>query len=158
MREEIKDTFDELSPITGELSVLVEDNFRLDLGTGYQNVKDVWVNTNPEEIVKVESGLPDYIISLKFEDKATGNIWYPMIAFKHNAALYPLKINDSYVWIISKVSKLENEEELKTHSTINLPITVNGKEEIAVFKIENEPYKAYEKNDFEFAYEDYSIL
>jgi len=159
MRTEVKDEFDELSPITGELSVLIEDNFRLDLATGYQNLKDQWLTDKPEVLKEIESSLPDYIVRMKFIDTETKNVWYPMVSFKHTAALYPIDSKtDGYIWVISKVSKIENEDEIKTHATINLPIKIAGKDQIGIFKIENELLMAFKKNEFELAYEQYCNL
>lgn len=159
MREEVKDSFDEISPVTGELAVLVEDSFRLDLSSGYQNMKDQWNIKNPEIIEAVEEQMPSYVIPFKFIDQTTGDIWYPMLAFKHTAVLFPIANElQGFVWGVSKVEKLVNKEDMNTHYVVNLPIQIQGREEMGLFRVNNLPQKVFDKKDFEQAYELYNSL
>jgi len=159
MREEVKDSFDEFSPITGELTVLVEDSYRMDLGTGYQNMKDVWTINSPEAIQELENQLPAYILPFKFIDTVTGNIWYPILAFKHSGVLFPIADQiQGFKWGVSKVEKLKDKEDINTHFVVNLPIVVNGKEEMGLFKVNNVPIKVFDKIQFEEAFDLYNSL
>lgn len=158
MSEHVKDSFDEISPVSGKLTVLVEGHLRVDLELGYQNVKDVWTEDNPEELAKLEESLPSYILPFKFiaEDR---NVWYPMLAFKHSGVLFPIADPTSgFIWAVSKVEKLTNKEDLNTHFVVNLPVVIDGKEQIGLFKVHNEPIQTFRKDEFERAFDLYNSL
>lgn len=158
MREEVKESFDETSPITGQLSVLVEDAYRLDLSTGFQNMKDEWIESKPEILESVEQQMPDYIKKFKFID-TTGNVWYPMLAFKHSGVLFPISDNDgTFKWAVSTVEKLRDKEDINTHFVINLPVLIEGKEEMGLFKVNNTPKLICDQLEFEKAFDLYNSL
>lgn len=158
MREELKDSFDEYSPISGKFTVLTEDQFRLDLELGYQNIKDVWTEDNTEVITQLEESLPAYILPFKFVDE-TKNIWYPMLAFKHSGVLFPIADPATgFKWAVSSVEKLTNQDDINTHFVVNLPINVKGKEEMGLFKVANEPIQVFAKDEFELAFDLYNSL
>lgn len=158
MREEVKDSFDEISPITGQLTVLVEDSYRLDLSTGFQNMRDEWVESKPEILEAVEQQMPDYIKKFKFTD-STSNVWYPMLAFKHSGVLFPIADpQGAFNWAVSKVEKLRDKEDINTHFVINLPVLIDGKEEMGLFKVNNTPELVCGQLEFEKAFDLYNSL
>lgn len=154
MKEDVKDTFDEWSPITGEFTVLVEDQFRLDLKTGYQNSKDLWTTDNEDAIKEIEDHLPSYMIPYKFVDEDTKNVWYPMFAVKHSAVLCPIPgdTDTTFHWSVCAVEKLVDKNDINTNAVINLPCMVNGKEEMVLFKVSNTPIQVFKQNEFEEAF------
>lgn len=158
MREEVRDSFDEISPITGRMTVLTEDSLRVDLETGYQNLKDIWTVDNTDVISQMEETMPAYILPFKVIDE-TKNIWYPILAFKHSGVLFPIADpGKGFKWAVSEVEKLTNQEDMNTHYVVNLPILVNGKEEMGLFKVHNDPIQIFEHNEFELAFDLYNSL
>lgn len=158
MREIIKDDFDEISPITGEKMVLVEDNLRMDLSSGYQNMKDQWITTNEEVIAEVEQNLPTYILPFKFiaDD---GNVWYPMMSYSPTAIIFPIKsLDETFVWAVSRVERLINKDDINTHFVFPIPLKVDGKPEQVMHKVNNTPEKVFARDAFELAFDFYNEL
>jgi hypothetical protein len=155
MRVEYKDTFDEISPVTGELAVLIEDNHRIDFSSGYQNLKDSWTTSNEDLITEVESQLPSYIINKRFIDE-TNNIWYLIIASNEKSMLYPVIENDLY-WAVSKVERVTNKEDINETYTFPLLVEVKGKSELVLHKLVGDPTH-FSANNFSEAFDLYNSL
>jgi len=83
--------YDEISPICGEKTVLVEydgdtnDYVKLCMKTGYQTYVDSWKTSNPD-LVTYESELPQEIADTKYLDGT--NVWYRITLQSPNVILY----------------------------------------------------------------------
>lgn len=153
MRAEYKDTYDEVSPITGELAILVEDNHRIDFSSGYQNIKDSWTKDNIDLISEVESQLPSYIINKRFIDESN-NIWYLIIAANEKSMLYPV-VDDNIYWAVSKVEKVINQSDINEVYTFPILTEVKGKSELVLHKLAGDP-TYFSSKDFAEAFDLYN--
>lgn len=153
MRVEYKDTYDEVSPITGEFAVLVEDNHRIDFSSGYQNIKDSWIKDNEDLISEVESQLPSYIINKRFIDESN-NIWYLVIASNEKSMLYPTS-EDDLCWAVSRVEKVTNQTDINETYTFPILTEVKGKSELVLHKLAGDP-TYFSSKDFAEAFDLYN--
>lgn len=101
-------SYDEISPITGNQSVLVEqdvfsgDHVKLCMETGYQTYFNSWKVGNEEIIANLENQFPYEVVDTKFID-SNGNVWYKAFLISPNVLLYP----DEKLWKVSDLVELD---------------------------------------------------
>lgn len=101
--------YDEISPITGNKSVLIEeDSFsgdivKLCMETGYQTYENSWKVSNEEIIANLENQFPYQVVDTRFVDHSTNNIWYKTFLISPNVILYP----DGNLWKVSYLTELD---------------------------------------------------
>lgn len=84
--------YDEISPITGEKTVLVEydsllnDTIKLCMKTGYQTYLNTWKADSPE-LMNYEMQLPSETVITKFVD-SNKNVWYRITMQSPHVLLY----------------------------------------------------------------------
>lgn len=113
----MKLTYDEISPITGNMCVLVEpdstknQNMRLCMESGYQTF-DSW-KEGSEIVDKFMSASPDLVRNTAMVDEE-GNVWVKIIMMTPDVVLNP-DIDDSLdsVWRVSSFKWLEEGESPK---------------------------------------------
>lgn len=104
----MKLTYDEISPITGNRTVLVEeeefsgDNVKLCMETGYQTYQFNWRVENEEIIANLENQFPYNVVDSKFIDPG-GNVWYKSFLISPNVLLYP----DEKTWKVAFLVELD---------------------------------------------------
>lgn len=109
--------YDEISPITGKKTVLVEpisdtEEYRLDMLSGYHTYTN-WNKNNEafeNSINEFESNMPGYVANGKFITD-NGQYWYPVLEINNFKFLYPsMTISDSDIpeWGVAKLVKIES--------------------------------------------------
>lgn len=112
----MRQTYDEVSPITGNRRVLVEydeerqANMKLCMETGYHTY-DTWVSGS--DIVRnVESELPDIIRKSAVID-SSGHPWYKLILMTPFLLLIPELVNDTdEAWVIYALKWAEDGDDV----------------------------------------------
>jgi hypothetical protein len=100
--------YDEISPITGNKSVLVEhdqfsgDDVKLCMESGYQTYFTSWKITNEELIADLENQFPYDVVKSKFIDSG-GNVWFKSFLISPNVLLYP----DDNSWCVANLIDLD---------------------------------------------------
>lgn len=95
-------SYDEISPITGNKSVLVEqdpftnDQVKLCMESGYQTYLKNWKSDNIELISDLEKQFPEDITKTKIVD-SNGNVWYKSYLVSRNVILFP----EETVWKVA---------------------------------------------------------
>jgi hypothetical protein len=104
----LKLDYDEISPITGRKTVLVEeeefsgDSVKLCMETGYQTYERLWKVENEEIIANLENQFPYQVVDSKFID-SNDNVWYKSFLISPNVLLYP----DGKTWKVSFLIDLD---------------------------------------------------
>lgn len=90
----MKFNYDEISPITGNKSVMREDDLRICFESGYHTY-DSWEIGSPDQI-NFASKSPNHIVDTK---KIIDNqVWYLLSLFSENHILIP---DDEFGWIVN---------------------------------------------------------
>jgi hypothetical protein len=101
-------TYDEISPLTGNRTVLIEEDafsgdiVKLCMETGYQTYENSWKAENEEIVANLENQFPYQVVDSKFIDEG-GNIWYKCFLISPNVLLYP----DEHQWRVSNLIELD---------------------------------------------------
>jgi hypothetical protein len=174
--EKVKATYDEKSPITGNLTVLVEnvevpreegqengpaeiaDTYKICMETGYQTYWNTWREDYPDLVANIEKQMPEYIVKHKYVDSYK-RIWYPMTTISYVASLYPtVDANNQLGWCVAKIYIAENEEELKGSKVVKLPVLSEGETKMAYFIVDEANAKYWKMNEFESAFDEYQLI
>ncbi len=174
--EKVKATYDEKSPITGNLTVLVEsievpraegqengptqiaDTYKICMETGYQTYWNTWKEDNADLITNIEKQMPEYIVKHKYVDSHK-RIWYPMTTISYVASLYPtIDANNQLEWTVSKIYIAESEAELKDKKVVKLPVLVENETKMAYFIVDEINAKHWKLNEFEAAFDEYQLI
>lgn len=104
--------YDEVSPITGNLCVIVESDEQTNI-TSYMCMETGFTTTDKmqmgsELVTRYESQLTELMRASKFEDKERGLMWYPaFLQMPGIGMLYPSgKTRDDIKWEVCKVVML----------------------------------------------------
>ena len=110
--------YDEISPFTGNKSVLIESDAstniesRICMDTGY-TTRDVW-QIGSKNIKLYEKGITQLMIDTKFEDHLTGFVWYLTSMITPQVMLYPKGTHkDNWNWEVTPVIPIVGEERKK---------------------------------------------
>ena len=109
----MKLTLDEISPITGRCTVMVEedpfigDTVKMCMESGYQTYVGSWKVENEEVIANIENQFPECVVDSKYIDD-NGNIWYRSFLISPNVILYPDReiSDDGFLKFVWKVTTL----------------------------------------------------
>jgi len=142
--------YDEVSPITGNLCVIVESDEQTNI-TSYMCMETGFTTTDKmqmgsELVTRYESQLTELMRASKFEDKERGLMWYPaFLQMPGIGMLYPSgKTRDDIKWEVCKVVMLVGEDRK------NYPVP--GKEdEYYTSRLDVENAEKFEGNEFEKA-------
>ena len=142
--------YDEVSPITGNLCVIVESDEQTNI-TSYMCMETGFTTTDKmqmgsELVTRYESQLTELMRASKFEDKERGLMWYPaFLQMPGIGMLYPSgKTRDDIKWEVCKVVMLVGEDRK------NYPVP--GKEdEYYTSRLDVENAEKFESNEFEKA-------
>lgn len=167
----VKARYDEKSPITGNYTVLAEpvefeqvsekmpknDVYKICMETGYQTYWNSWKTQNTELLDNLEKQMPEHVARHKFVD-SNGHVWYPMMTFSYICALHPYIDNENQLgWAVSEVTPVMNDDELKTHEIVKLPVETNKGMTLGMFKISKRPSNVWPMFEFESALNLYEL-
>jgi len=112
--------YDEISPITGNKSVLVEADpttgveSRICMESGYTTTEKLKIGS--QEALDYESaGLSEFMKAVKYVDDKLGTIWYPAFIQMEGAMLYCERVNlnsNTLEWKVAQVITLNDKEKL----------------------------------------------
>lgn len=142
--------YDETSPITGNLCVIVESDEQTDI-TSYMCMETGFTTTDKMQmgsdlVTRYESQLTELMRASKFEDKERGLMWYPaFLQMPGIGMLYPSGTSrEDIKWEVCKVVMLLGEERK------NYPVP--GKEdEYYTSRLDVENAEKFEGTEFEKA-------
>lgn len=129
MADKFKTTFDEISPITGNLCVIVE---KTDDGIGFNKLcmesGYTTFNTFTEQnidLAQLEQNLPQVAVAHKRID-SHGQVWYPAYMPTPAAALFCIGDSTNFEWAVAPFTQPESEEEdmlmhLEVASAVKFP-------------------------------------
>lgn len=148
MQQKVRNQYDEISPITGNMSVLVEMvdidgqevKYKLCMDSGYQTYPQVWKKANVEGIKAVDETTPSYIRDIKFLDN-DGVYWYPLIIEGDNALTLIKDEKGDLIWAVLTKPKLEGAMAIMNQQMMD-----------------DKPVKTWPKDQFEDAWEYYFSL
>ena len=148
--------YDEISPITGNRSVLIEADTatniesRICMESGYTTT-DQLVKDGPY-IEKHEEQLTELMLDAKHDDEETGLVWYPTFMQMPGGMLYPDGTSKAIEWKVAKVVPIFGDERLQ--------YPIPGKEgEYFTSKLDVDNANSYNTGDFKKALEDlYNIV
>ena len=128
-------SYDEISPITGRLSVLREfdpttdSNFKICMESGYQS-NEFW-DENSDFLSKMGSTFPEYI--LKNKKVFDGKVWLPAMMINTHAILLPIFEGNIMFWAIKKLIDVNPDDDTSTLDIF--PVVVNN--EVIYKKVES---------------------
>jgi len=152
----MKIEYDEISPITGNMCVVVEADPK-ENRTSYLCMESGYTTT--DQLIKDssyvdshEENLTELMISAKHEDVLTDLIWYPTFMQMPGGMLYPEGTTKTLKWRVAKVIPIYGDERLQ--------YPIPGKdEEYFTSKLDVDNANIYDTNDFKLALEDlYAIV
>lgn len=150
VHDRARSKYDEISPITGNYSVLVEN---IDLGgnqpflykicmqSGYHTYPEFWNDSRPDVIEDADKRLPGYIVELKHRT-SEGIIWYPICIIDGISLLLIKDPEGNNCWGVFNTIQTEG-----AHDKVGDSIY-----------IKDEPLKTFTMMDFESAWEYYYSL
>ena len=146
----LKLDYDEKSPITGNVCVIVEADDKTN-ATSYMCMESGFTTTDnmkidSELVEKYETQLTELMRKSKFEDKERGLVWYPaFLQMQGIGMLYPTgTTRDDLKWEVCKVVPIIGEERKK--------YPVPGKEgEYFTSRLDVENSEKFEGNEFDLA-------
>lgn len=107
----MKLTYDEISPITGNLSVLIEYDddvcIKFDIESGY-TTREGWIDGTPQ-VEAFEFACPEHLKDTRFVDSG-GQVWYKITLLAGDVMMYPDVYDGDSMWIVGKLRKLEDGE------------------------------------------------
>jgi hypothetical protein len=114
--------YDEISPITGEMTVLVEpdlnrdDRVKLCMKSGYQTYERLWKQDSPV-IDILEQQFPMLVTESKIID-AKGNVWYKVINITQNVVLLPDLEDNKPVWRLINLMPVDASTDVSSAVTL----------------------------------------
>lgn len=139
--------YDELSPITGTMSVLVEHEdgvtMKMCMESGYQTYNSWKIGS--EELTAFESSSPDIILDSKFVDEKKGQVWYKTAIFSKGFVLYP----DGELWKVGKFKEFVEGETVRFE-------WATMKKEDQLFVLDDKNAKIFTDNEFIEAYVEFN--
>ena len=146
----LKLDYDEKSPITGNICVIVEADDKTNT-TSYMCMESGFTTTDnmkidSELVKKYETQLTELMRKSKFEDKERGLTWYPaFLQMQGIGMLYPTGTSrDNLKWEVCKVVTIEGEERKK--------YPVPGKNgEYFTSRLDVDNAEKFEGNEFDLA-------
>jgi len=161
----LKDSFDEISPVTGEMCVLVEEIdtedggsniYKMCMQSGYQTYANLWKLDNEDMIHYVEKQMTKYIRDSRVVD-SHNSVWYPITSITTKGILHLIRNDKNQaLWAITEVTPAPAES-LETDETnlfkyVKVPLFVNGQINLALYKMNDKPTHVAEAFDFENIY------
>ena len=148
--------YDEISPITGNLCVVVEADPKADrvsylcMESGYTTTD--LLQADSEYLEKHESQLTELMTAVRHVDDETGLVWYPTFMQMPGGMLYPDGSLGDLKWKVANVIPVPEGEKLQ--------YPIPGKEgEYFTSKLDVDNANIYDKMDFKLALEDlYDIV
>tara|TARA_R110002050_G_scaffold53815_1_gene122213 strand:- start:433 stop:939 length:507 start_codon:yes stop_codon:yes gene_type:complete len=148
--------YDEISPITGNLCVVVEADPRSNrisyicMESGYTTTE--LLQKDSDYLEKHEAQLTDLMLDVRYVDEETGLVWYPTFMQMPGCMLYPDGSRTDLKWKVAKVIAVNEKEKLQ--------YPIPGKEgEYFTSKLDVDNANIYDKMDFKLALEDlYDIV
>jgi len=148
--------YDEISPITGNLCVVVEADPKvgrvsyLCMESGYTTTD--LLQEGSEYLENHEAQLTELMTTVRYVDKETRLVWYPTFMQMPGGMLYPDGSQTELKWKVANVIPVPDEEKLQ--------YPVPGKEgEYFTSKLDVDNANIYDKTDFKLALEDlYDIV
>jgi hypothetical protein len=119
--------FDEISPITGRKTVLVEadetmqDHVKLCMETGYQTCVRKWVEGS-ETLAEHETKVPDIVLRRRFVEEGTNNVWFLSVLFCQNVVLTPVDHGDGYQWAVIPLKPVTEDTDLSSVTVLTLMV------------------------------------
>lgn len=138
----MKLSYDEISPITKNKSVLVEYTddigfFKMCMESGYSTQED-WVFKS-DACKKFNESAPDVVRWSQFVDMNTKQVWYRLTITSGTTILYPDEYDGDYIWKVGKYRFL-NEGEVadptKLNQVVGDKVRVIDDENAAIFEDE----------------------
>lgn len=135
--------YDEVSPVTKNLSVLIEqdpisgDSVKLCMESGYQTYQNAWKKENEEILRALEAQFPSVVIDSKFVDEEDST-WYLTFLISPNVILFPTEDH----WNVGELSSVRGEG---TTMPVNVPI--NASEQVEKFLV-NDSVSRFGRFDF----------
>ena len=119
--------YDDISPITGNKSVLREydpvlkDTVKMCMESGYQTYLKAWRTDNANFLEEYESTLPVNIKETKFED-SSGNVWYKTVLQSPRVLLFP----DADVWCVVELVDVPTATDANSMVAVGVPVDQDG--------------------------------
>jgi len=113
--------YDEISPITGNQSVLIEADpttgieSRICMESGYTTTERLKIGSQ-EAIDYENSGITQFMCDMKYSDESLGTIWYPAFIQMQSAMLYCERVDNAsneLIWKVARVINLFGDDRLK---------------------------------------------
>ena len=113
--------YDELSPITGNRSVLIEADTatniesRICMESGY-TTKDTLLIGSQAAVDYESMGMTEFMKAVKYEDENLGTVWYPAFIQMQHAMLYCERVDASsntLVWKVAQVKEIDAKLQLQ---------------------------------------------
>tara|TARA_R100001129_G_scaffold74028_1_gene50555 strand:- start:1461 stop:1928 length:468 start_codon:yes stop_codon:yes gene_type:complete len=105
----------EISPFTGEKSVVIEESngieTRICIETGFTTNSEYKVGS--EKIEEFEKTTAELIRNLRYTDEELGQYWYPTTVMFTHGIIYPEGNLTDWQWVFAPVVKLTEEERKK---------------------------------------------
>ena len=105
----------EISPFTGEKSVVIEESngieTRICIETGFTTNSEYKVGS--EKIEEFEKTTAELIRNLRYTDEELGQYWYPTTVMFTHGIIYPEGKLTDWQWVFAPVVKLTKEERKK---------------------------------------------
>ena len=148
--------YDEISPITGNKSVIVEADVNEDIQSylcmesGFTTT-DQLIKDSPY-LERHEAQLTNLMLDAKYIDETTGLVWYPTFMQMPGGMLYPEGSVNNIKWKVARVIEIFGEERLK--------YPVPGQEgEYFTSRLDVENANVYDTDDFKTALDElYGIV
>ena len=113
--------YDEISPITGNQTVLIEADpttgveSRICMESGYTTTEQFKIGSQ-EALDYENAGMTEFMRAVKFSDETLGTIWYPAFIQMQGAMLYCEQLDNSsnsLIWKVARVVNVTDEERSK---------------------------------------------
>lgn len=152
----MKLSYDEISPITGNMSVLFEEDesgywTKICMESGY-TTQQGWVDGDPE-INAFEFACPSHVKETRFVDWSD-QVWYKITLSSGDIMLYPDVYDGDSMWFVGKWRKLGDDE--TTDDRFIQVRKIDGKEVPYVF--DSEHAEIFEETAFPDAYDHFNKL
>lgn len=166
MSEELKSGYDEISPITGNFCVLVEEiqneetgkylKYKLCMESGFQTYAGMWNNDNPKELRLVEEQLPSFAKDKKVKDK-NGDYWFPFTTMNYFAVIHNIiEENGDFKWVVSSMELATKDDDISKEMIVKLPIQFEDKIQMGLFKVNIGDIGKWDEFEFEEAFNVYT--
>lgn len=144
--------YDELSPITGNRSVLIEADTatniesRICMESGY-TTKDTLLIGSQAAMDYESMGMTEFMKAVKYDDENLGTVWYPAFIQMQHAMLYCERVDASsntLVWKVAQVKEID--------AKLRLQYPIPGKDnEYYTSRLDVENALTFEKLQFKAA-------